>query len=174
MPRARERAPIRLLVGMLLATGALALPAAAFDEDLYAKLLEQHTRAVEDEAGTELERFLDRVDVDPQTLDEMEERKTLFEQLQRKYQRDLAGLLSLEEDLEQRLQRHRLADDELQQLAEDCASAEGELVGALLELKKMIKEGRCDGANRYVENFDWYKANQKKVIKNWNMPDYNW
>jgi NADH-quinone oxidoreductase subunit B len=48
------------------------------------------------------------------------------------------------------------------------------LVGALVELKKMIKEGQCDGANRYVENFDWYKANQKRVIKNWNMPDYNW
>jgi NADH-quinone oxidoreductase subunit B len=48
------------------------------------------------------------------------------------------------------------------------------LVAGALELKKMIKEGRCDGANRYVENFDWYKANQKKVIKNWNMPDYNW
>ena len=48
------------------------------------------------------------------------------------------------------------------------------LVGGLVELKKMIKEGRCDGANRYVEKFDWYKANQKRVIKNWNMPDYNW
>ena len=48
------------------------------------------------------------------------------------------------------------------------------LVGGLVELKKMIKAGQCDGANRYVENFDWYKANQKRVIKNWNMPDYNW
>jgi len=48
------------------------------------------------------------------------------------------------------------------------------LVAGALELKKMIKEGRCDGANRYVENFDWYKANQKKVIKKWDMPDYNW
>ena len=48
------------------------------------------------------------------------------------------------------------------------------LVGGLVELKKMIREGRCDGANRYVEKFDWYKANQKRVIKNWNMSDYNW
>ena len=48
------------------------------------------------------------------------------------------------------------------------------LVGGLVELKKMIREGRCDGVNRYVEKFDWYKANQKRVIKNWNMPDYNW
>ncbi|MCB1723436.1 MAG: NADH-quinone oxidoreductase subunit B [Gammaproteobacteria bacterium] len=48
------------------------------------------------------------------------------------------------------------------------------LMAGVLELKKKIKEGRADGANRYVENFEWYKANQKRVIKNWNMPDYNW
>ncbi len=41
-------------------------------------------------------------------------------------------------------------------------------------LKKRIKEGRAEGANEYIEKFDWYKANQKKVIKDWNMPDYNW
>jgi NADH-quinone oxidoreductase subunit B len=48
------------------------------------------------------------------------------------------------------------------------------LLAGVLELKKKIKEGRADGANRYVENFDWYKANQKRIIKDWNMPDYNW
>lgn len=42
------------------------------------------------------------------------------------------------------------------------------------QLKKRIKEGRAEGANEYVRNFDWYKANQKKIIKDWNMPDYNW
>jgi NADH-quinone oxidoreductase subunit B len=41
-------------------------------------------------------------------------------------------------------------------------------------LKKRIKEGRAEGANEYVEKLDWYKANQKKIIKDWNMPDYNW
>lgn len=41
-------------------------------------------------------------------------------------------------------------------------------------LKKKIKEGRAEGANEYAKNFDYYKANQKKIIKNWNMPDYNW
>ena len=49
-----------------------------------------------------------------------------------------------------------------------------DFVGEIGQLKKMIKAGQCDGANRYVENFDWYKAHQKRVIKNWNMPDYNW
>lgn len=42
------------------------------------------------------------------------------------------------------------------------------------KLKKRIKEGRAEGANEYARNFEWYKANQKKIIKDWNMPDYNW
>jgi NADH-quinone oxidoreductase subunit B len=41
-------------------------------------------------------------------------------------------------------------------------------------LKKRIREGKGEGANLYAENFDWYKANQKKIIKDWDMPDYNW
>ncbi len=48
------------------------------------------------------------------------------------------------------------------------------LVAGIMELQTMIKAGKCNGANRYIENFDMYKANQKKVIKNWDMPDYNW
>jgi NADH-quinone oxidoreductase subunit B len=41
-------------------------------------------------------------------------------------------------------------------------------------LKKRIREGKGEGANLYAKNFDWYKANQKKIIKDWDMPDYNW
>ena len=48
------------------------------------------------------------------------------------------------------------------------------LLAGFMELKRMIKAGECEGANRYAENFEWYKANQKRIIKNWNMPDYNW
>ena len=55
-----------------------------------------------------------------------------------------------------------------------CMPRPEPLIAGLIELKKLIREGRCDGANRYVENLDWYKANQKRVIKDWNMPDYNW
>ena len=55
-----------------------------------------------------------------------------------------------------------------------CMPRPEALVAGILELQTMIKAGKCDGASRYVENFDWYKANQKKVIKNWDMPDYNW
>jgi len=55
-----------------------------------------------------------------------------------------------------------------------CMPRPEALLHGIMELQDDIKAGKCDGANRYVDNFDWYKANQKKVIKNWNMPDYNW
>jgi NADH-quinone oxidoreductase subunit B len=42
------------------------------------------------------------------------------------------------------------------------------------KLKELIKAGKAEGQNLYAEKFDWYKENQKKVIKDWNMPDYNW
>ena len=42
------------------------------------------------------------------------------------------------------------------------------------KLKERILAGKTEGANKYVENFEYYKANQKKIIKDWNMPDYNW
>jgi NADH-quinone oxidoreductase subunit B len=42
------------------------------------------------------------------------------------------------------------------------------------KLRELIMAGKAEGQNLYAEKFDWYKENQKKVIKDWNMPDYNW
>jgi len=55
-----------------------------------------------------------------------------------------------------------------------CMPRPEAIIAGFVELKKMIMEGKAEGANKYAENFEWYKANQKKVIKDWNMPDYNW
>ena len=41
-------------------------------------------------------------------------------------------------------------------------------------LKNRIKSGKAEGANLYAKNFESYKENQKKIIRDWNMPDYNW
>jgi len=41
-------------------------------------------------------------------------------------------------------------------------------------LKEKIQEGKADNGTKYKENIEWYRANQKKIIKNWRMPDYNW
>ncbi|MBN2280328.1 MAG: NADH-quinone oxidoreductase subunit B [Candidatus Marinimicrobia bacterium] len=55
-----------------------------------------------------------------------------------------------------------------------CMPRPESLLAGFEQLKKMIKAGECEGQNKYAENFDWYKANQKKIIKDWDMPDYNW
>jgi NADH-quinone oxidoreductase subunit B len=55
-----------------------------------------------------------------------------------------------------------------------CMPRPEALIAGFDELKKRIKEGRAEGANEYAEKFEWYKANQKKIITDWDMPDYNW
>jgi NADH-quinone oxidoreductase subunit B len=55
-----------------------------------------------------------------------------------------------------------------------CMPRPEALLAGVEELKKLIKAGKGEGQNKYAEDFEWYKANQKKIIKNWDMPDYNW
>ena len=55
-----------------------------------------------------------------------------------------------------------------------CMPRPESLIAGFEQLKKIIKDGKGEGANKYIENLDWYKANQKKIIKDWDMPDYNW
>ena len=55
-----------------------------------------------------------------------------------------------------------------------CMPRPEALIAGFQELMEMIKRGEANGWNEYLENLDRYKANQKKVIPNWDMPDYNW
>lgn len=55
-----------------------------------------------------------------------------------------------------------------------CMPRPEALLSGFGKLKELIKAGKGEKANEYVEKFDWYKANQKKIIQDWNMPDYNW
>ncbi len=55
-----------------------------------------------------------------------------------------------------------------------CMPRPEALLAGFEKLKKLIKAGEAEKANEYIRNLDWYKGNQKKIIKNWNMPDYNW
>jgi len=55
-----------------------------------------------------------------------------------------------------------------------CMPRPEALLAGFEELKKRIRAGKGEGANIYARDFDWYKENQKKVITDWDMPDYNW
>ena len=55
-----------------------------------------------------------------------------------------------------------------------CMPRPEAILFSFAKLKERIKAGKGEGANEYAEKFDWYKANQKKIIKDWNMPDHNW
>jgi len=55
-----------------------------------------------------------------------------------------------------------------------CMPRPEALLAGFNKLKELIKAGQAEKANEYAVNFDWYKANQKKIVKDWNMPDYNW
>ncbi len=55
-----------------------------------------------------------------------------------------------------------------------CMPRPEALLSGFMKLKELIKDGKGEKANEYARNFDEYKANQKKIIKDWNMPDYNW
>ncbi len=55
-----------------------------------------------------------------------------------------------------------------------CMPRPEALLAGIKTLKQRIMDREAEGANDYARNFDWYKENQKKVITDWNMPDYNW
>jgi len=55
-----------------------------------------------------------------------------------------------------------------------CMPRPEAVMAGFSKLRELIMAGKAEGQNLYAEKFDWYKANQKQVIKDWNMPDYNW
>ena len=55
-----------------------------------------------------------------------------------------------------------------------CMPRPESVISGFIELQKLIAEGKANGAEKYQKNLEWYRENQKKVIHNWKMPDYNW
>jgi len=55
-----------------------------------------------------------------------------------------------------------------------CMPRPEAVIDGFIELQKLIQAGKAHGWVKYQENLEWYRNNQKKVIKNWKMPDYNW
>ena len=55
-----------------------------------------------------------------------------------------------------------------------CMPRPEAVIEGFVELQRQIQRGEANGATEYKENLEYYRENQKKVIKNWVMPDYNW
>jgi NADH-quinone oxidoreductase subunit B len=55
-----------------------------------------------------------------------------------------------------------------------CMPRPESVIAGFKELQRLIAEGKADGATKYKENLDWYRENQKKVLKNWPLVEYNW
>ena len=55
-----------------------------------------------------------------------------------------------------------------------CMPRPEAVISGFIKLQELITLGKADGAKRYQENLEWYRENQRKVIKNWRMPEYNW
>ncbi len=102
------------------------------------------------EASRLLERYLDTCEIDPAQLDELEQRKALYEDLKRKYDRDCPGLLQLLDVLGQRL-------DKREHAAENLAGLTAEMEEARTELEKLalaLREKRRLGAPLLAEKLE--------------------
>jgi len=103
------------------------------------------------EAARLLERVIDGVEVDPARLDELEARLALYQELQRKYDRDVPGLLALRDELDALLAKERSAVADLDALAAAFGAARDELAAACGELRGSRREGAARVAARATE-----------------------
>lgn len=55
-----------------------------------------------------------------------------------------------------------------------CMPRPEAVISGFVKLQEEIQAGRAGGWKKYQDNLEQYRANQKKIIKNWTMPDYNW
>lgn len=102
------------------------------------------------EAAAQLEGFLDGIECDESALDEMEERLSLYQELQRKYRRDTAGLAALQEELGERIRRQDAADTDLDELHAEVERLRGELARRASELGEARRAGAAATAARAV------------------------
>lgn len=55
-----------------------------------------------------------------------------------------------------------------------CMPRPEAIIDGFMLLMKRIRAGEATGWRHYLENLDYYRENQRRVLKNWDLPDYNW
>ncbi len=83
---------------------------------------------------TELSRYLDRIELDPERLQQLEERLNLLQSLKRKYGPSLEAVIEFGQDVRKRLQQLESRDEELQRLNAELARTDTALHTAGREL----------------------------------------
>jgi DNA repair protein RecN (Recombination protein N) len=97
-----------------------------------------------DDVVKDLRRFADDVAENPRELAEVEERRALYRELERKYATDVPGLIELRDRLAARIDRREVSRRELAELEERCEMARRELERAA----NRLSEHRRGGAGR--------------------------
>ncbi len=103
------------------------------------------------EAGHDLIRFADTLNIDPSRLDEMEARYHLYGQLQRKFSRDVAALLSLQESLALRIERQKNALSDIDDLKKELDSSRADMKKLALVLRSKRQAGAAGLARQAEE-----------------------
>jgi DNA repair protein RecN (Recombination protein N) len=96
------------------------------------EILSQHEQVVDSirELQSGLSHYVDKVDVNPERLQELEERLNLLHSLKRKYGSTLAEVIAFGDEVKQKLQSLEQRDDELARLNAALAKLDKELLHA--------------------------------------------
>ena len=107
-----------------------------------ADILSQHEQAVSAlrELQGGLSHYVDKVDVDPGRLQELEERLNLLQSLKRKYGPTLADAVSFGDEAKQKLQSLEQRDEELARLNSALSKIDSEILRAGRELSAQRKK----------------------------------
>ncbi len=103
------------------------------------------------DASRDLDRFLDGLDLDPADLDALEERRSIYAELKRKYRRDIPDLLDYLAELEGRIERQQSAVSDIVSLEERVAETAAELVAEAEGLRARRIAGAGDVAREAAQ-----------------------
>jgi len=128
---------------LLLARTLKALQPLASGSDRLENILEllRDAENLVTEAGIDLQRFSDTVNIEPGQLDQLESRQHLYSQLQRKFSRGVEGLLELQATLHQRIERQRNAVSDIEDLRAELELVRGEMTEAAQSLRSKRRAG---------------------------------
>lgn len=107
----------------------------------------RNAEAEVDDAARGLERFLDGLDSD-EDLDTLQSRKALYEELRRKYRREVPELVAYRDQLAERLRRHDAADTEIEELTADRDARASDLAAIAARLHDARTSGAAQVARR--------------------------